>query len=321
VALLADTHGFGHAISEFFASLAAIHWGPLLLGLVCYVGNLTLRSRAAFNVVRAAYPGVPILWRRIWGAYVAAYGANAFIPARPGDVLRLFLVRGSIRGSTYPTVAASFLVENVFDTVIGVLMLAYALTQGVFPKPPDLSKLGAFELSYLAAHPRLTLFILTALAVLLLVGFALLSARVQAFWARLRQWFAILRDRRRYLRQVAALQFAGWGCRFVCFWLLLDAFGIGGSVRNVLLVFGCQAAASLVPLTPGGAGVQQALLVKVLAGEAPGARVAAYSVGQQIAIATVSAGIGLAALVGIFRVRSFREGIRQGRHERTVAAE
>ena len=52
----------------------------------------------------------------------------------------------------------------------------------------------------------------------------------------------------------------------------------------MLLVLGVNAVAALVPFTPGGAGVQQALLVKVFAGSAAGATVAAYSVGQQIAI-------------------------------------
>ena len=61
-------------------------------------------------------------------------------------------------------------------------------------------------------------------------------------------------------------------------------------MSNVLLVLGVNAVAALVPFTPGGAGVQQALLVKVFAGTAAGATVAAYSVGQQIAIAALTFG-------------------------------
>ena len=101
----------------------------------------------------------------------------------------------------------------------------------------------------------------------------------------MRQGLTILSDRRRYFREVFAVQFAGWLFRFTAFFFLLEAFNVGGSVRNVLLVLGVNAVAALVPFTPGGAGVQQALLVKVFAGTATGATVAAYSVGQQIAIA------------------------------------
>lgn len=311
--VLGDLSGLGHAIAQFFARLAAVHWLALSAGLALYLLNLLLRSRGAFHVLRAAYPDERLRWREVGGAYFAAYGANAVFPGRPGDAVRLVLLHRSVPGSTYPTLAASFLVENVFDTAIGVLVLVYALTQGVFPKPPDFSKLGAFELSFLAAHPRLLLFLITALAFLLLVAFALLSRRVRAFWLRVRQGFTILGDRRRYLREVAALQLAGWLARFACFWCLLDAFGIGGGVRNVLLVFGVNAVSSMVPLTPGGAGVQQALLVKVFAASAGAATVAAYSVGQQLAIAAFSFALGLAAIVGIFRLRSFKQIIRAGR--------
>jgi len=87
-------------------------------------------------------------------------------------------------------------------------------------------------------------------------------------------------------------------------------------VRNVLLVLGVNAVAAAVPFTPGGAGVQQALLVKVFASSAPTAAVAAYSVGQQIAIAALTFGIGLAAVVWIFRFRSFKEVIASGRAAR-----
>ena len=51
-------------------------------------------------------------------------------------------------------------------------------------------------------------------------------------------------------------------------------------------------------------------------GTAAGATVAAYSVGQQIAIAALTFGIGLLAVVQIFRFRSFKEVIASGRAAR-----
>src|ERR1700727_2350336 len=308
---------FFHAVGQFFSDLAAVHWAALLLGLLFFGANLTLRSRAFFNSLRAAYPAARFQWRRVWGAYFAAVGFNNVVPARGGDVIKLFLTRSSIPGSRYPTVAAAFFVESVFDACVGVFVLIFAFTQGVFPKPPDFSKLDAFEISYFAEHFRFTLFLITLIAVLGLVAFAVLSSRVKAFWARVRQGVTILSDRPRYLREVASLQVLGWFARFVAFWFLLDAFRVGGSVENVLLVFGVNQVAGAVPFTPGGAGVQQALLVKVFAASAAGtAAVAAYSVGQQIAIAVFTALVGLGAVVFIFRFRSFREVIDAGRASR-----
>jgi glycosyltransferase 2 family protein len=307
---------FFDAVGQFFSDLASVHWGVLLLGLAFFGLNLTLRSRAFFHSLRAAYPAVRFQWRRVWGAYFAAVGFNNVIPARGGDVIKLFLTRSSIPGSSYPTVAAAFFVESIFDAGVGVLVLIFAFTQGVFPKPPTFSKLNSFDISYLAEHFRLTLFLITALGVLGVVVFAMLSVRVKAFWVRVRQGVTILSDRRRYLREVVALQVGAWTCRFAAFWFLLDAFRVGGSVKNVLLVFAVNQVAGAVPFTPGGAGVQQALLVKVFATSAPTAVVAAYSVGQQIAIAAFTAAVGLGAVVFIFRFRSFKEVLFAGRASR-----
>lgn len=307
---------FFEAVGQFFSDLAAVHWGALAVGLAFFGLNLTLRSRAFFHSLRAAYPATAFQWRRIWGAYFAAVGFNNVVPARGGDVIKLFLARSSVPGSSYPAVAAAFFVESVFDVSVGVLVLIYAFTQGVFPKPPDFSKLNSFDISYLAEHFRFTLFLITALAILGVVCFALLSVRARAFWVRVRQGVTILSDRPRYLREVATLQALGWMCRFAAFWFLLDAFRVGGSVKNVLLVFGINQVAGAVPFTPGGAGVQQALLVKVFSTSAPTAVVAAYSVGQQLAIATFTALVGLGAVVFIFRFRSFKEVLHAGRASR-----
>jgi uncharacterized protein (TIRG00374 family) len=312
---------FFDAIDKFFGSLAAVHWGPLLVALASFFVYLTLRARASFNILRAAYPDREFPFLKIWGSYWAGYGFNNVIPARGGDVIRLFLTKTSIPESSYSAIAAAFAVEAVFDLSMATVVLTFAFTQGVFPKPPDFSKLNAFDLSYFAAHPQFALFTITALAIATIALTALLSARVRAFWARVRQGLTILFDRRRYFRQVWLVQFCGWLFRFTAFWFLLEAFNIGGSVRNVMLVLGVQAVAAVVPFTPGGAGVQQALLVKVFGGAAAADTVAAYSVGQQVAIAAFSFALGFASLAFVFRIRSFKEVIRRGREDRAADKE
>jgi uncharacterized membrane protein YbhN (UPF0104 family) len=307
---------FFDAVGKFFSSLAEVQWGPLALGLACFGVYLALRSRAYFNVLRAAYPDARIRWREIWGAYVAAYGFNNVVPARGGDVIKAFLTKTAVPGSSYPAVGASFFVEAVFDLSMAIPIAIFAFTQGVFPKPPDFASVNAFDLTFFASHMRFTLFLLTAIGFLIILGFALLSRRVKEFWARVRQGLVILRDRRRYFREVWLVQFAGWLFRFAAFWMLLEAFNIGGSVKNVLLVLGVNVVAALVPISPGGAGVQQAFLVKVFGGGA-----AAYSVGQQIAIAAFSLGMGFAALFFVFRFRSFKEVIHAGREARAREAQ
>jgi uncharacterized membrane protein YbhN (UPF0104 family) len=308
---------FFDAVGKFGDSIAAINWIPLIVALLSFTVYLTLRARASFNILRAAYPAERFRFRDIWGAYMAGYGFNSVIPARGGDVIRLFLTKTSVPRSSYPAVGATFFVENVFDLTMAVFILSFAFTQGVFPKPPDFSQLPAFDLAYFAGHPQFTLFVVTALAIAALATMAILSARVRRFWERVRQGLTVLQDRRRYIREVWLVQLSGWVFRFTAFWFLLEAFNVGGSVRNVLLVLGVNAVAALVPFTPGGAGVAQALLVQVFGTSGvDGATVAAYSVGQQIAIAAWTFGVGFVALATIFKVRSFKEIIRRGREDR-----
>jgi uncharacterized membrane protein YbhN (UPF0104 family) len=304
---------FLDSAGQFFSQLASLSWVSLLMALGLYGLYLTLRSRALFNAVRAAYPGEKVRWRDVWGAYMVGYAVNNVFPLGGGNLAQLFLTRVSIPPSSYPTVASALWTGTIFDWLMGLLVMCFAFTQGVFPKPPDFSKLPAFDISFFASNMRFTLFFITALGVLFFVGFALLSASVKAFWQRVRQGFTILTDRRRYLREMASWQFASWIARFAAYWALLDAFHIGGSVRNALLVLGVQVVASVFPFTPGGAGVQQALLLTIFAGSAD---VAAFSVGQQIATAVLSGILGFAALVLIFRFKSFREVLERGREHR-----
>jgi uncharacterized membrane protein YbhN (UPF0104 family) len=305
---------------KFFSSVASLRLVPLLIGLVFYAVYLALRSRALWGAVRAAYPDERVRWRDIWGAYVAGYAVNNVFPLGGGNIVQMFLTRMSIERSSYPAIASALSTGVIFDWAIGLLVMCFAFTQGVFPKPPSFSQLPAFDISFFAANPRFTLFALTALAVAFLVAFALLSARVKAFWLSIRRGLTILRDRRRYLRGMASWQALSWVARFASYWALLDAFHIGGSLTNALLVLAVQVIASVFPFTPGGAGVQQALLVTIFAHSASASTVAVFSVGQQIATAALSTALGFAALVFIFRVRSFREVIRRGKAHRREEA-
>ena len=178
--VVASIGSFFDAVGSFFENLASVSWLTLVLGLALFGIYLALRSLAWFNVLRAAYPGRRIEWRRMWGAYMAAYGFNNVVPARGGDVMKLFLTKSSIPDSSYPAVASSMAVEAIFDACIAIPVLAFAFSQGAFPKPPDFSDLGAFDLSFFASHPQATLFILTALGVLTLVAVRACSARACA---------------------------------------------------------------------------------------------------------------------------------------------
>jgi uncharacterized membrane protein YbhN (UPF0104 family) len=314
VDLGSSAEGFVRGAEQFFSRLGDIGWVAMVVALLFYLAHLLARTRAWQNVLRAAYPKREIPYSKITAAYLVGAGFNSVIPARVGDVVKIFLAKRSVRGSSYPAITSSFLVQTVFDTSAGVLVFIYALTQGLLPRPPELPELPAFEIAFWAENPNLLIFTLTALGIAAVVGFALLARHVEAFWDRVKQGVVVLTDLGLYLRTVASWQALGWVLRFFSFWFFLEAFHIGGSFENVLLVMAVHAISTMLPFTPGGAGAQQALLVATLTGPGPIA-VLTYSVGQQIAVGAWAALLGFTALVFVFRTTDWRSLIRRAEAE------
>ncbi|MBS1879289.1 MAG: flippase-like domain-containing protein [Actinobacteria bacterium] len=312
--LASSVQRFFNAAAEFFRHLSEVHWGSFGLALLCLLGMQVARAWAWRNVLAASYPEQRISFLRLAAAYLAGAGINAVIPAHAGDVTKVFLAKRQIPGSSYPAVTSSFLVQTVFDTSVGILVLLYAISQGLLPPLPEIPHLPAFELSFWTAHPKTTAFIVVGLLVAIVVGVFYLAHHVRRFWARVRQGLVILTEPRRYLREVFAWQGVGWLLRFAAFWFFLKAFGIPGTVGNVMLVMSCQAIANIIPFTPGGAGAQQALLVATLNGPTRAA-VLSFSVGTQIAMAAWSIVLGFTAILLVFRTTDWRGLIRQAQED------
>jgi uncharacterized membrane protein YbhN (UPF0104 family) len=317
--LHSSIESFFDAVEAFFSNLAAVQWGALAIGLCFHLSHHLCRSRAWFNVLRAAYPNERFQWRRIAGSHVAGVGVNSILPARAGDVTKIYLAKQSIPNSQYPAITSSFFVDSVFDTPVGLLIILYAILAGGLPSLNLLPSLPAFDLAFWADHPRFLVFTVTAVTIGLLVLFAVLSVRAVVFWQQIKQGIVILTDFQRYLRQVASWMTIGWCLRFASFWFFLEAFNIGGSVRNVLFMMGVQAVSTLTPFTPGGAGAQQALMVYAYRDVASKSTVLAYSVGQQIALAAFNALCSLVAIFLMARTLNFRSIIRRGEEERQQA--
>jgi uncharacterized protein (TIRG00374 family) len=312
--LASSVERFFNAAAEFFRHLSEIHWGTFFLALLCLLAMQLCRAWAWRNVLRAAYPDKRIGFLQLAAAYLAGAGINAVVPAHAGDVTKVFLAKRQIPGSSYPAVTSSFLVQTVFDTSVGILVLLYAISQGLLPPLPELPELPAFEISFWANHPKTLAITVGLLLLAIVVGTFYLARHVRRFWDRVKQGLVILRQPRRYMREVFAWQGLGWIFRFAAFWFFLEAFGIPGTVGNVMLVMSVQAIANIVPFTPGGAGAQQALLVATLNGPTRAA-VLSFSVGTQIAMAAWSVLLGFTAILLVFRTTDWRGLIRQAQED------
>jgi uncharacterized membrane protein YbhN (UPF0104 family) len=301
------------AIRVFFDTLTSVGWQSLGLAILTHLVKTCCTSRAWWNVLGAAYPENRPRWRTIHGSYVSGVGVNAIVPARGGDAVRLFLAHRAIPGAAYTTLASTLLVMTIFDSGAALLIFAYALTLGVLPGIDTLGSLPGFEFGWVFENRAFALVLFVSLAILAFFGFFWIRFRIRDFKARVRQGLAVLSDRKRYLHTVAAWQAGDWLLRFVAIWFFLGAFGIEQSIRNVLLVQVTQSLATLVPVSPGGIGTEQAFIVYVFRDTVVSrSRLLSYSVGMKVTLTVVNAVVGFTALFLMLGHVRWRELVGRG---------
>jgi uncharacterized membrane protein YbhN (UPF0104 family) len=291
-----DVRAFLDAAEAFFGHLAAVSWGALFLAVVLNLLRLVFRVRAWQNIIRAAYPGVPVPYWSAFGAYMGGVGVNAITPARGGDLVKLYLARHRIEPSSYPTLGSTLVVETLFDFAVATVLLLVALQLGLLPGVPDLPGLPAFDWSFVVAHPRLAAVFASIFLVALILVVHWAAGHVTAFKEKVNQGFAIMDDWHAFIARVLSWQAASWILRVASVFWFLEAFNIPATAETVLAVLVVQGLATTLPFTPGGAGTQQAVLVFALGGAAASSAVLSFSVGMQLATVAVNVAIGFAAI-------------------------
>lgn len=306
-----------HAIAVFFDHLASVEWKWLAIGILCHLGKLLAVSRAWCNIIQAAYPDRRVRWPQVFGSYVAGTGVNAVIPARGGDVVRLYLTKHRVDGSTYTTLVSTSLLQTLFDMAVAGCLILWALTQHALPgigvlKSPSLPSL---DYGWAFRHPTAGLILF---GLLLIFGTALvawIAERVDHFKAKVAQGFAAFRDRSYYLRRVVPWQLLDWTLRLVTVFFFLRAFGVPATLHNALLVQVSQSLATILPVSPAGIGTEQALLVYVFRNVTSKSVALSFSVGMRVTLIVVNAVVGFGAILlmtGTLHVRRAAEADRAG---------
>jgi uncharacterized membrane protein YbhN (UPF0104 family) len=302
---------FFHAVRVFFDHLASVGWGALGIALAFHFAKVAVRTVAWRNIIQAAYPQTRVPLPPVFGAYVAGVGINSIAPARVGDLVKLYLVRHKIPGTTYTTLASTLFAETLVDLVLAGAIFIWALTQGVLPGLNVLPNLPTFDWGWLLRHGRLTATVV-ALLVLGILWFTWWASRhIEGFKQRVGAGLAILRDRPRYLREVVSWQVLSWVFRIASLFFFLRAFHVRASLHNALLAQTVDSLATLLPFSPGGAGTKQGLLVYVLRGQASSSQLLAFSVGTNIAIVVFN--VVVAAVAVFLMLRTLRLGQIIGR--------
>ena len=298
---------FFHAVGVFFDELASVGWVALAIALALHFAKLLVRTIAWRNILRAAYPEENVPWPPVLGAYVAGVGINSIVPGRGGDLVKIYLVHRRIPETTYTTLGSTLVTETLLDMVLALALFLWALTQGVLPSLHVLPSVPSFDWGWLLAHTKTSA---TVVALLTLGAICLwwwASRHVEDFKQRVGRGFVILRDRRRYVREVGSWQLLSWVLRIGSLYFFLEAFHVHASIHNALLAQVVDSLSTLLPFSPGGVGTKQGFLVYVLEGQAPTSRLLAFSVGQYVAVTLFNLAAGAAAIFAMLRTLRLRE--------------
>jgi Lysylphosphatidylglycerol synthase TM region len=282
------------AVSSGFLALDG-RW--LAVALAFHLANIGCRALAWRTILAAAYPAARVRLADVAAAYAAGVAANAYLPARGGEALKVALVRLRIPGSTVAGVGASGGVVLVFDALVAGALVSTAWALGLVPGVPMPSPLAL------------------GVAAAALGALALVVAAVPRVRAGAAQGLTILRTPGVYLRRVVPLQAAAWACRIGVVYAMLAAFGVPASVPVAGLVVVVGGLSTAVP-TPGGAGTQQLLVVLALQQVASAASALSFSIGMQVGITLANTLLGLLALSLYFRTlrpSAVRAGLRDAR--------
>jgi len=280
--------------------------GAFALALILHVAKLCARARGWHNIVRAAYPENAPRFRDSLGAFFVGVGVDSFVPARAGELLRVELVRRRTPDATFPGLVSTLFAEYVLDVVLSVVVVAIVLFTAPMPNGPS---------ELLEPLTRHTLILPAALGVVLLLVALVVRRRpnLRPLLAEARRGLAVLACPSYYLRRVAGWQVLGWVLRVASVYWFLVAFGVPASIGTAALVVAVQLAAGAVPLTPGGAGSQQAMLIVALS-MASAASVLAFGIGMQAATVVTNIALGaisLLVMTGSVRWRALRPTVEQ----------
>jgi uncharacterized membrane protein YbhN (UPF0104 family) len=305
------------AADAFFGYLDTIAWSALVLALGCHVAKMAARARSWQNIIAASYPDAVVRWRSVFGGYVAGVGVNAVLPARGGDLLKLYIVKHRVAGATYPTLGATLVVETLFDFVVASALIAWALSLGVLPGLDVIPRMPSVDWFWLLRHPRAAVAVMIGLVVASFLFGVWASRHIAAFRRRVALGFAVLSPPSRYLRAVVPWQTLDWLFRLATVYFFLVAFGVAANVHNALLVQVTQSLATILPLTPAGIGTEQALLVYVFRGTAPLSAVLSFSVGMKLVLIVANVAIGFAAIALMLRTLRWRRMVDSDPEGRT----
>jgi uncharacterized membrane protein YbhN (UPF0104 family) len=225
----------------------------------------------------------------------------------------LVMLAAIIPGATFPGLVGGQVVHKLFFVAAGAFVYLY-----LFISVP-----GSFSLQLGLIADDVALAIVIGVAVV-----AAIVLFVRAFWSRLRglwehakQGGAILADTRAFVVKVVLPEFGARLCKLGVIGVFLAAYGIPVTFHTIMSVAGGNSLANVVSMTPGGAGVNQAVNSAALTHEdVDRATALAYSAGQQLITTAWSVALAVVLVAVTFGWTGGKQLIRQSYGEARVRA-
>jgi hypothetical protein len=294
--------GGRHALELVAHDVATVSPVWLAAGAALHVLHQVVRTRAWFNIIRAACPDARRLrGRDVTSAYLAGAGLNGAVPARGGDVVKLYLIRRREPDLPWSTLISTFVPETLLEAAIGIGLVTWALTQGFLPVPLSPKEIPSVDVSLFIDHPFATSAATVAtLAAGLLLARAL-RRRARGMLANLRRGLAILQRPGDFFRGVVGWQALARVIRVASLACFLAAFALPVTLGTAILVMAAQGGGRIVPFGPVSAGLRTAMLtygfVEVTGEAVDLAQLVAFSFGVSAIVFVVGFSISLAILM------------------------
>jgi uncharacterized membrane protein YbhN (UPF0104 family) len=293
---------------DLFDALTEVDPEYVALGLVFQTLEGLLAALAWLAILRYAYPDAGIRALPILTAYAVAVAGNDVLPANLGTLVMLVMLATLIPGATFPGLVGGQVVHKLFFVAAGALVYVYLF----------LSVPGSFsaELSLLEEHRALAILVPTVVAVVAAFAIRAFWHKLRGLWEEAKQGGAILAEPRAYVLRVLVPELFAWLCKLAVIAVFLAAYGIPVTLHTVMSVAGGNSLANVVSVTPGGAGVNQAVNSATLTREDVDRETAlAYSAGQQLITTAWSVGLAVVLVAIVFGWSGGKSLVASSYHE------
>jgi hypothetical protein len=280
----------------------------LAAGVALHVCGQVSRGLAWRGVLTASWPGVTRARACAW--HVCGAGLTGVLSARGGDAVRIALAKRELDGATWPALAGTLCAEGSFEAVCGVVLALVTAWLGI---------------QTLAAPSPIVLGV--AAAALAVAGLlALRWARARRVAREVGRGLAVLRQPRRWLRQVLPWQVCARVLRLAAVSCFLLAFGLPAAPAVVIAACAAQGSGAMVPLPGGGPATMAGALLLALpiaAGHPLDTEaVATLAVVWPAALTTIGVTLSLALLVVLAGdLRGLRQVFRVAHAHRLAGAQ